>query len=420
VGVTAPKQRRGNVPFFFRQPAFNCKYPARKVPFVQRHRVAASALAAAALLSSSLASRGAQAEEFKIGFAMSLTGPNAVVGKATLPGAQAGIEMINASGGIGGVKAALVICDVQSVEQQAVICVRKLTLQDKVNMVFATGSTPQTLAVVPTIEAAGVPLFSVASGSVVYNPVKKWVFKGISGQADTIPPEVDYFKAKNMHRIAMIHDNGPLGSDISRIFKENISGSGIEVVDTEVYSPTDTDVTAQVTHMRSSNPEAVLNVAITPPAGALIVKTMTQLGMEQPDLVGQNLQSESFAKLAGDGIKNVIFPASKVVVEDLPKSDPLYANVVAFRQQFAKVNPDTQPTSLSPWLVDGMILAQKAATSLGAKALDNAALRDAIEGLKKVPGIEGIWTFNPEDHGSDLRDGIVLVKYDNGKWIPVH
>jgi branched-chain amino acid transport system substrate-binding protein len=242
------------VPFFFRQPAYNCELYARRMPFVRRHCVAASALAAAALLSLSLTSRDAQAEEFKIGVAMSLTGPNAVVGKAALTGAQAGLEMINATGGIGGMKAALVICDVQSVEQQAVICVRKLALQDKVNMIFATGSMPQTLAVVPTIEAAGVPLFSVASGSVVYNPVKKWVFKGISGQADTIPPEVDYFKAKNMHRIAMIHDNGPLGSDISRIFKENISGSGIEIVDTEFYSPTDTDVTPQVTHMRSSNP----------------------------------------------------------------------------------------------------------------------------------------------------------------------
>ena len=176
---------------------------------------------------------------------------------------------------------------------------------------FATGSTPQTLAVLPTIDAAGVTLFSVASGSVVYDPVKKWVFKGISGQADTIPPEVDYFKAKNMHRIAMIHDNGPLGSDISRIFREKISGSGIEIVDTQVYSPTDTDVTAQVTHMRSTNPDAVLNVAITPPAGAIIVKTMTQLGMEQPDFVGQNLQSECFAKLAGDAVKNVIFPGLK-------------------------------------------------------------------------------------------------------------
>ncbi len=408
------------MPNFFRQSPSIFEIVRHSQVRAVRHRAGVSALAGAALLIWPLVGGTAQAEEFKIGFALSLTGPSAVIGKMSLTGAQTGIEMINATGGIGGMKAVLIVCDVQSLEQQAVICVRKLALQDKVNMMFATGSTPQTLAVLPTIDAAGVTLFSVASGSVVYDPVKKWVFKGISGQADTIPPEVDYFKAKNMRRIAMIHDNGPLGSDISRIFKEKISGSGIEIVDTQVYSPTDTDVTAQVTHMRSTNPDAVLNVAITPPAGAIIVKTMTQLGMEQPDLVGQNLQSESFAKLAGDGVKNVIFPASKVVVEDLPKSDPLYANVAAFQQQFAKMNPGTRPTSLSPWLVDGMILAQKAAAPLGAKALDRAALRDAIEGLKKVPGIEGIWTFSPQDHGSDLQDGIILVKYDGQGWIPVH
>ena len=95
---------------------------------------------------------------------MSLTGPNAVIGKITLAGAQAGIEMINSTGGIGGMKAVLVICDVQSVEQQAVICARKLALQDKVSIVLGTGSTPQTLAIIPTLDAAGVPLFSIASG----------------------------------------------------------------------------------------------------------------------------------------------------------------------------------------------------------------------------------------------------------------
>ena len=212
-----------------------------------------------------LAGGAARSAEFKIGYALSLTGPNAVIGKITLAGAQAGINMINSTGGIGGMKAVLVICDVQSVEQQAVICARKLALQDKVSIVLGTGSTPQTLAIIPTLAAAGVPLFSIASGSSTYSPVKKWVFKGISGQADTIPPEVDYLKSKNMRRVAMIHDNGPLGSDISKILKDKIAGSGIEIVDTQVYSPTDTDVTAQVTHMRSTNPDAVLNVAITPP-----------------------------------------------------------------------------------------------------------------------------------------------------------
>jgi branched-chain amino acid transport system substrate-binding protein len=243
------------------------------------------------LLGGILAAGAARAEEFKIGFVLSLTGPNAVIGKITLAGAQAGIEMINNSGGIGGMKAALIVCDVQSVEQQAVICARKLAQQDKVQMMLGTGSTPQTLAILPTIEAAGIPLFSIASGPATYSPVKKFVFKGISGQADTIPPEVEYLKSKKMLRIAMIHDNGPLGADISSVFKEKIAGTGIEIVDTQVYSPTDTDVTAQVTRMRAANPDAVLNVAITPPAGALISKTMLQLGMNVPNIVSPSPSS---------------------------------------------------------------------------------------------------------------------------------
>lgn len=383
---------------------------------VCRRTVAAMLLAAPLALA---ATAGHAQEKFKIGFLMSLTGPNAILGKIALAGAEAGIDMINSTGGIGGTNAELVICDAQSVEQQAVICARKLALQDKVQMVLGTGSTPQTLAITPTMDTAGIPLFAVASGPSTYSPVKKWVFKGISGQADTIPPEVEYLKKNNMLRIAMIHDNGPLGADISNVFRQLIKGTGIEIVDTQVYSPTDTDVTAQVTRLRAANPDAVLNVAITPPAGAMIAKTMLQLGMNVPIIVGQNLQSASFAKLAGEAVENIVFPASKVVIKELPDSDPLAANIRAFREHFGKRYANEAPSSLSPWLVDAMLIAQKAAKPLGKKALDPAVLRDAIEGIRDFPGIQGIWSFNPKDHGSDLSDGIVLVKFKNESWVPL-
>lgn len=361
----------------------------------------------------------AQSQNFKIGFLMSLTGPNAILGNVALAGAQVGVDLINSTGGIGGMQAELVVCDAQSVEQQAVICARKLALQDKVQMILGTGSTPQTLAITPTIEAAGVPLFAVASGPSTYAPVKKWVFKAISGQADTIPPEVEYLKKKNMLKIAMIHDNGPLGSDISSVFRKLIEGTGITIVDTQVYAPTDTDVTAQVTRMRAAKPDAVLNVAITPPAGAMIAKTMLQLGMDIPIIVGQNLQSASFAKLAGEAADDIVFPASKVVVDKLPDTDRLAPNIRAFREHFAKRHGNSAPSSLSPWLVDAMLIVQKAAKPLGNKALDAAALRDAIEGTKDFPGIQGIWNFSADNHGSDLSDGIVLVKFAADNWVPL-
>jgi branched-chain amino acid transport system substrate-binding protein len=169
--------------------------------------------------------------------------------------------------------------------------------------------------------------------------------------------------------------------------------------------------------MRTQNPDAVLNIAITPPAGALIVKTMKQLGMNVPIMVGSNLQNEGFVKLAGDAVDSIVFPAAKVVLADLPAGDPLRSEIMKFRAAFAKVNAGEEPSSLSPWLVDAMLLAQKAGKPLGAKALDPVALTDALEGLTKVVGIQGIWTFSATDHDSNLQDGMILVQSRNNRWV---
>lgn len=371
----------------------------------------------AALAVGTMLSGAANAQEFKVGFIMSLTGASAELGKETLEGAKAGIEMVNASGGIGGAKATLVICDVQSSEQQAVICARRLALQDKVNIMVGTGSTPQTLAIIPTVMEAKVPLFAVASSPQAYEPVKQYSYKAIQGLGDQIPHIVEYLKTKKLSRVYVIHDNGPLGQAIGGIFKNAVQGAGVEILGTELYAPTDTDVTAQVTRMRAAKPDAVLNIAITPPTGALIVKTMTQLGMNVPIMVGSNLQNLGFAKLAGDAVDNIVFPAAKVVLKDLPQGDVLRPSIMKFREAFQKVHAGQEPSSLSPWLVDAMLLAQKAGESLGKKALDPEALTKQLDTLSNVPGIQGIWTFTPTNHGPSLKDGMVLVQFRNNGWV---
>ena len=373
-------------------------------------------LAGLALLATS-AGGTARAEEFRIGLVMSLTGPNAEVGKLYIAGANAGIAMVNARGGIGGMQARLVTCDTQSVEQQAVICARKLALQDKVNMLMGSGSTPQTMAMLPTIEAAGIPTFSIAAGNVTYNPMKKWVFKGLAGNDDFIPVIMAHLKAKGWTRAALIRDNGPFGADTAATVKARAAEAGIEIVADEVYSPTDTDMTAQVTRIRGTKPDVVLNMAITPPPGAMIARTAVQLGITAPLFVGANLQSDAFARISGDAAAQTIFVGSKVILDKVAPGDPLHDNITDFQAAFAKVNPDIKPSSLSPAPADGMLLAQAAAKDLGTKALDPNALRAALETLRDVPGLQGVWTLSPTDHGSVLRNGIALVRIEGGKWV---
>ena len=44
-----------------------------------------------------------------------------------------------------------------------------------------------------------------------------------------------------------------------------------------------------------------------------------------------------------------------------------------------------------------------------------AALRDALEQTKNVPGAHGIFSMSPTDH-LGIQNGVVMVKIENGTW----
>ncbi|HXQ52658.1 MAG TPA: ABC transporter substrate-binding protein [Stellaceae bacterium] len=361
----------------------------------------------------------ASAEDFKVGVVLPMTGPGADIAKNLVYGFNAAVPLINARGGIGGMKVAPVVCDSQSQEQQAILCDRRLLTDEKVDLLLGNGSTPQTLAALPVIEQVGVPLFSMAAGTAIYRPFRKWVFKGLNSNEDQIAVEIEYLKKKGWTHVAIIRDNGPFGADISSIYHEFVKGTGLEIVADEQYTSTDQDMTAQVTRVRALKPDVIVDMAATAPPGALVAKKIVQLGIAAPIIVGTNLQTAGFVALAGDAADQIIYTALKVVLPDLPKSDPLYDNIAAFDDEFHKINLGIEMNGLSPNTADGLMVTQAVAKSLGPRALDHDALRQALETAKDIPGLQGIWTYTPTSHEVSLKDGTALVKYVNGKWVSV-
>ena len=359
----------------------------------------------------------AGAEDFKVGLVLPMTGPGADIAKNLAVGFNAMVPLINERGGIAGMKLAPVVCDSQSQEQQAILCDRRLLTDEKVGMLLGNGSTPQTLAALPVVEQAGTPLFSMAAGTAIYRPLKKWVFKGLNSNEDQIAVEIEYLERKGWTHVALIRDSGPFGSDIASIYKEFVKGTKLEIVADEVYNPTDQDMTAQVTRVRALKPDVIIDMAATAPPGALVAKKIVQLGMTAPIIVGTNLQTDGFVTLAGDAADQIIYTGLKVVMSDLPKSDPLYDNIAAFVEHFHKINPGVDINGLSPNTGDALLVVQAAARSLGAKALDHEALRAAIESTKDVPGLQGVWTYTPTSHEVSLKSGTALLKYAKGKWV---
>jgi branched-chain amino acid transport system substrate-binding protein len=354
------------------------------------------------------------ATEFVFGLVVPLTGPSSENGKSYAQGASAGVAMLNQQGGIAGQKVTLAICDSQNQEQQAVICTKRLITHDRARVLIGAGSTPQTIAISPAAEAGRVPLFAMCGGESAYTPVKPWIFKGLAGNPDQVPPAFVLAKGRGWRRVAIIHDNSAYGRDIERFMLRAAAEAGLEIVANEVYGASDVDMTAQVLRIRDAAPDVVMNYALTVPNGAAIAKKLLQLDVKAPNIVGINLQNAAFVRLAGGALDNTIFVGPRSLLEQSatePETDAQRFDD-SYRQLYGQKVPD----SLTPGPADAMLIVRAALAKLGHPTDDPEALRAALETVVAMPGLQGSWTFTPADHGPVLGGGITTMVYKDGGW----
>ena len=373
-----------------------------------RHAIRMAVCAALSLLP---AAGRADDAEFIFGLVVPLTGPSSENGKSYAQGAAAAVAMLNDQKGLSGHTVKLAVCDSQNQEQQAVICTKRLIAQDHAGVLIGAGSTPQTIAISPTAEAAHVPLFAMAGGESAYTPVKPWVFKGLAGNPDQIPPAFRLVAARGWKRIAIIHDNGAYGRDIEKFMLRSAEADHLDLVANEVYAPSDTDMTAQVLRIRDAKPDVVMNYALTVPAGAAIAKKLQQVGMKVPNVVGINLQNMAFVRLAGSALSQTIFVGPQALLGMSGGTGDAHRFAAAYEAMYKSPVPD----SLTPGPADALLIV-KAVADKGVDITDLEKLRAGIETLSNVEGIQGRWTFTPIDHGPLLGAGITTMTYTDGAW----
>lgn len=82
-------------------------------------------------------------------------------------------EDVNKKGGINGRPVQVIIYDNESDETKSVLAAKKLIEQDNVLGILGTSQSGTTMAIVDTVEKAGVPLISFGSSIRIVEPVKK-------------------------------------------------------------------------------------------------------------------------------------------------------------------------------------------------------------------------------------------------------
>jgi branched-chain amino acid transport system substrate-binding protein len=238
-----------------------------------------SALAVSALLA--LGGNALAGDNIKIGSFLAVTGPASFLGDPELKTLQMYVEEINAKGGVNGKQLELVHYDTSGKAKEAVNFAKRLIKKDKVDLIVGGSTSGSTLAVIPIVEKNKVPFISLAGSVKIIDPVKKWVFKMPHTDRMAAAKIFGDMKKRGITKVALISGDGGFDKSGRAQSLALAPEYGIEIVADESYSNKDTDMSTQLTKIRATDAQAILNFGFgTGPA--IVTKNVRQLGIELP------------------------------------------------------------------------------------------------------------------------------------------
>jgi branched-chain amino acid transport system substrate-binding protein len=374
---------------------------------------------------------GAEKDPYLLGAVFSVTGGASFLGEPERNTARMVEEWVNGAGGIQGHPLKVIIEDSKSDEGQAVLAVRKLLEKDKVTAIIGPTTTGESMAVVPIMEKAQTPLISCAAALSIVTPKdemdrilsskslempkkqNKWIFKSPQTDASAVEVIYDHMKKKGISKIAIITVTagfGDLGRQelirVARVY-------GISIVADERYGPKDSDMTAQLTKIKGTDAQALVNWSIGPPC-VIVMKNWKQLDMKIPLYQSHGFGSKRYIELAGGAAEGVLCPLGHVIVAEKVKADhPQKAVITKYKTEYEK-RFKAEVSSFGGYAYDALYLLVDALKAVGP---DKGKIRDYLETrVKNWPGVSGVFNLSPQDHTGLGKDAFVMITVKNNDW----
>ena len=349
---------------------------------------------------------------YKIGGIFAVTGPASFLGDPEKKSMEMAVEQINQNGGIDGHMLEAVIYDTEGDPSKAVMSVSKLINKDRVLAIIGPSRTPTTLAVLPMIQKAKLPLISCAAGNKIVEPVKPWVFKTAQSDILAVASIYQHIKAQGYKTIGVITVENAFGESGKEQLLAQATEFGLQVVRSETFGGKDSDMTAQLAKLRKEKPDAIVCWG-TNPGPAVVAKNLEQLDIDIPLYQSHGVASPKFIELAGSAAEDILLPTGKILVADLlPDSDPqkevLTGYIDAFENQYK-----SSVSGFGGYAYDAMHLLAKALDGTGG---DQAQIRQNFENIKGHVGVSGVFNFSPSDHNGLDPAAFVMVRIQNGTW----
>jgi len=215
------------------------------------------------LLTMLLAGTAAAEEPIRIGASEPMTGTAAVFGEQAKWGIELALSEINAAGGVLGRKLELVVEDNRCNPAEAAKAVTKLIDENKVVTVIGALCSSATLATMPLIARAQIPLVvtnSTAASIAQLSGIggNPWVFKTNPADDTMAQALVEHLKKEGVKTLAYMAEDTDYGRGGVQGFAEAAAKAGIKSLPPEVFPQGTPDFSVLLAKIEAQKPDRIV------------------------------------------------------------------------------------------------------------------------------------------------------------------
>ncbi len=367
-------------------------------------RLFLAAFAAALLVGVFACGKGGGGTEIVIGEYGSLTGTTATFGQSTDNGIKLAFDEINAAGGLLGKKIKVLVEDDRSQPEEATTAVTKLINQSHVVAVLGEVSSSRSLAAAPICQSNKVPMVSPSSTNPRVTQVGDYIFR-VCFIDPFQAPVMAKFAANTLKvkRVAILTDvRNDYSIGLQTFFRQSFKSLGGEIVAEQSYSEGDSDFRAQLTQIKSVNPEAIYVPGYYTEV-ATIARQARELGITVPLMGGDGWDSPKLFEIGGEALDGC-YLSNHYSVDD--PSPAIQKFVADYKKKY-----NGTPDALAALGYDAARILADAIKRAG--STDGEKIRDALKTVKDFPGVTGTITINADRNA--VKPAVVL-KIEKGKF----
>lgn len=370
-------------------------------------------LALASALALALAAGSALAD-ITIGVSVSATGPAASLG---IPEKNTFALLPQT---VGGQKVKYIVLDDATDPSTAVKNARKFTGEDKVDAIVGSTVTPASMAILEVAFETKTPQIAMAPLPPAGDKAP-WVFTTPQNFTQMAIAIAEHMAANKVKTIGFIGYADPYGQLWLKAMQGAADAKGIKISASEAYQRNDTSVTGQALKLIAANPDAILIAGSGTPA-VLPQATLIERGYKGKFYQTHGIANRDFLRVGGKNVEGTLFPVGPMLLaEQLPDSHPSKKAALEYIKVYEGAHGANSRSTFGGHGWDAYLLLNRAVPEALKKAKPGTAefrvaLRDALEGIKELPGVHGVFNMSPKDHNGFDGRAAIMATVENGDW----